>query len=148
MATSGTPANFNQAAVRAGLTRAMNFGLPTVSADQPTFFMPRTATSSEPLDEEGVPFDPDVQPTLSAEVKKKVPCAVEYVDGDGKIESFGVVSPSKIKLTFLDQDHAQIEGFQFCVIQGQKYFYQRTEPPVALGTIDIYTVHCRSEDEG
>lgn len=126
----------------------MNFGLPTSSNDQPTFFQPRTATSVDPLDDEGVPFDPTVQPTLSAEVKKKVPCAVEYVDGEGKIENFGVLSPSKIKLTFLDQDYTQIAGFHYCVIKGQKYFYQRTEPPVALGTVDIYTVHCKAEDEG
>jgi hypothetical protein len=148
MAASGTPSSFNAATVRAGLRTAMNFGLPTVTNDQPTFFMPQTATSTSHLDGEGVPFDPNASFTLSALVKRQAPCAVEYVDGDGKVETFAVIAPSKVKLTFLDQDYATIKGFHFCVIEGQKYYYQRTEPPVALGTIDVYTVHCKSEDEG
>lgn len=148
MASSGTPSSFDAAAVRAGLLTAMNFGLPTVTNDQPTFFMPQTTTSTDPLDDEGVPFSPTASLTTSTLVKKRVPCAVEYIDGDGKIETFAVVNPSKVKLTILDTDYDQIKGFHYCVIQGQKYFYQRTEPPVALGTIDVYTVHCKSEDEG
>jgi hypothetical protein len=148
MASSGTPSSFDAAAVRAGLLTAMNFGLPTVANDQPTFFMPQTVTSVDPLDGEGVPFDPDSVLTTSVLVKKRAPCAVEYVDGDGKVETFAVVNPSKIKLTFLDTDYDTIKGFLYCVIEGQKYHYARTEPPVALGTIDVYTVHCKSEDEG
>lgn len=148
MAASGTPPGFNASTVRAGLRTAMRFGLPTVTSEQPTFFQPQTSTSTEPVDDDGVPFDPAVVPTLSTLVKKQVPCAVEYVDSDGKIETFGIIAPSKVKLTLLDQDWVQIEGFHFCVIKGQKYFYQRTEPPVALGTVDVYTVHCRAEDEG
>jgi hypothetical protein len=126
----------------------MNFGLPNVTNDQPTFFMPQDVASSANLDDEGVPYDPDAVFTLSSLVKKQAPCAVEYVDGDGKVETFAVIAPSKIKLTFVDQDYDTIKGFAFCVIEGQKYHYQRTEPPVALGTIDVYTVHCKSEDEG
>lgn len=148
MASSGTPPGFNAAAVRAGLLTAMNFGLPTVINDQPTFFMPQTVTSTDPLDGEGVPFADDSTLTTTTLVKKRAPCAVEYVDGDGKIETFAVVNPSKVKLTFLDTDYDKIKGFHFCVIEGQKYYYARTEPPVALGTIDVYTVHCKSEDEG
>jgi len=148
MAASGTPPGFNKAAVRAGLLTAMNFGLPTTTNDQPTFFMPQTTTSTDPLDGEGVPFDPDSTLTTTALVKRRAACAVEYVDGDGKIETFAVVNPSKVKLTFLDADYDTIKGFAFCVIEGQKYYYARTEPPVALGTIDVYTVHCKSEDEG
>jgi len=126
----------------------MNFGLPNTTTDQPTFFMPQTTTSTDPLDDEGVPFSPDATLTVSTLVKKQATCAVEYVDGDGKIETFGIVNPSKIKLTFLDDDYDTIVGFYFCVIEGQKYYYQRTEPPVALGTVDVYTVHCKSEDDG
>jgi len=148
MAASGTPSSFNAAQVRAGLLTAMNFGLPTVTNDQPTFFMPQTATSASHLDDEGVPFDPAAVPTLSTLVKRRAPCAVEYVDGDGKIETFGIIAPSRVKLTLLDTDYDTIKGFHFCVIEGQRYYYARTEPPVALGTIDVYTIHCKSEDEG
>jgi hypothetical protein len=145
---AGTPAGFSASNVRAGLRTAMQFGLPSATADQPTFYMPRTSTTSAPTDDEGVPFDPSVAPVMSTQVKKRVDCAVEYVDSDGKIETFGVIAPAKVKLTLLDEDFAKISGFLFCVIKGQKYFYQRTEPPVALGTVDVYTVHCRAEDEG
>ena len=149
MAASGTPASFNKDAVRAGLLTAMNFGLPTESADQPTFFMPtETVTASGPYDDEGVAYDPAATYTTSTLVKKAVACAVEYMDGEGKIETFGVIAPSRVKLTLLDTEYDLIKGFAFCVIEGQKYWYQRTEPPVALGTIDVYTIHCKSEDEG
>lgn len=127
----------------------MEFGLPSATSDQPSFFMPQTTTSvGNVLDDEGVPFDPAVTPTLSTLVKKQVKCAVEYVDGDGKVEAFAVIVPSKIKVTLLDQEYVQVQGFSFVVIKGQKYYYQRTEPPVALGTVDVYTVYCRAEDDG
>lgn len=145
---AGTPPGFDADAVRAGLRFAMEFGLPSEAVDQPTFFMPVVSTTSDEVDAEGVPYDPGATLTTGTAVRKRVDCAVEYIDGEGKIETFGILNPSKIKLTLLDEEFAQIDGFYYVVIKGQKYYYQRSEPPIALGTVDVHTIYCRSSDEG
>lgn len=126
----------------------MEFGLPEETAARPTFVFERVDTTTAEVDGEGVAFDPDATVTEGTPVSKQVDCAVEYIDGDGKIESFAVVAPSKVKLTLLDDEFALVDGFYYVIIKGQKYYYQRSEPPVSLGTVTVYTIHCRSEDEG
>lgn len=127
----------------------MEFGLPAETADQPTFFRYATVTSSSELDDEGVPYDPGATLT-GGEVDSlgQVECAIEYIDGEGKVESFAVLAPAKVKLTMLDTEYDQVWPFNYVVIKGQKYYYQRSEPPVALGTVDVHTLYCRAEDEG
>jgi len=128
----------------------MQFGLPEVEADRPTFFLPQTVESTDPLDGEGVPFDPDTVPTYdpTTPTRKRVKCAVEFKDAPGKIENFGVMVPAEVVLTLLDEEYAQVAGFSFVVIKGQKYYYDFTEPPVALGSINVYTIHCATGDDG
>jgi hypothetical protein len=143
---------FNAATVRAGLRLAMTVGLPPVEADQPTFYFPPTSVTpgvtGEALDEEGVPFAPSTTVVRSTPAPVQVPCAVEYHDGSGKLENFGVIAASKIVLTLLDEDYDQVEGFLYVVIAGQKYWYRRTENATGLVALGIYTVHCESDDQG
>lgn len=148
MASSPSIGGFNADAVRNGLRLAMQVGLPPTSSDQPTFYMPLVTTSTEPLDQSGVPFDPSYQPTRATRVAVTVPCAIEYHDNDGKLENFGVIVPAKVKLILLDQDYAKVKGFEYVVIAGIRYFYRRTETPIGLISVGVYTVHCVSEDEG
>lgn len=148
MANPGIP-GFDAAAVRAGLRLAMQVGLPTVTADQPTFFMPQTVTTDgHILDGSNTPFDPEYTPTRSTRVTHQVPCAIEYTDGSGKIAALGIIDASKVILTLLDQDYDIVEGFEFVVITGQKFFYSATEPQLGLVDVGVWRVHCRSEDEG
>lgn len=145
---SPTPAGFDASAVIAGLHKAMAFGAPSNDSDQATFVMPQTILSTTgPLDDEGVPFDPAVTPVKSVLSRKTVPCAYEYIDAQGKIENLGIINPSRIKFTLLDDDYQEVKGFAYAVVGGQKYLYRKTEPPVALGSIDVWTVYCQSEDE-
>lgn len=150
MASIPSIPNFGADAVRAGLRTAMYVGLPPLKEAQPTFFFPSTPVTTGALtDQEGVPFTSGGTVTRTPlKPSVQVPCAVEYVDGDGKLENFGVVAPSKVKLTLLDEDYAQVQGFLFCVIGPNRYYYRRTEAPTGLITIGLYTVHCYSEDEG
>lgn len=149
MAAVPSIAGFDADAVRAGLRLAMQVGLPTLASDQPTFFMPTVVTTSgsHSVDGQQVPYDPAYQPTRSALDKRQVPCAIEYHDGPGKIENFGVVTPSKVVLTLLDQDYAAVQGFAFVVITGQKFNYAFTEPGQGLVDVGVYRVHCRADDE-
>lgn len=148
MADDPALAGFDVDAVRAGLRLAMTVGLPPVSSDQPTFFMPAVETPGGPADQEGVPFSPAAGRTFAPRTQVKVPCAVEYRDGSGKLESFGVIAASKVVLVLLDEDYESIKGFEFVVIAGTRYFYRRTEPPLGLITLGVWTVHCEAEDQG
>lgn len=149
MASSPSIPDFPADDVRAGLRLAMTVGMPSVESDKPTFYMPRALpTATESLDSEGVPFDPDYRPAWTPPVTKKVTCAIEYVDGQGKMTGFGITAPTKAILTLLDVDYAQVKGFEFVVIGGNRYFYRRTETPKGLVSVGLFKVHCESEDEG
>lgn len=143
---AGQIPGFNADQVRAGLRLAMRVGLPPVEADQPTFFFPRAASTTGPADEDAIPFDLTRQRTLAPAVSVKVPCAVEYFDNQGKIENFGIMVPSKVEITLLDEDYAKVKGFEFVVIGGSKFWYSRTATPAGLVSVGVFTVYCTAED--
>ncbi len=142
------PAGFDVSAVIAGLHKAMAFGAPSNVGDRATFYMPRATVSGAPADELDVPFSPSVIPTYAPVVRATVPCAYEYLDAQGKIENLGLIVHSRVKVTLLDVDYQQVKGFDYVVIEAQKFRYQKTAPPVALGSIDVWTVYCQADDEG
>ena len=144
---AGLVEGFNPAEFRAGIRQAMIMGLPPVQADQPVFCFEQDPVNFSSADVEDVPFDPEARPMRPAPLTKQVPCAVEYVDAAGRVESFGTINPSKIRLTLLDEEYQQIRGFDFVEIAGDKYNYAKTEPPVGLGVVGVWTVHCIAEDE-
>lgn len=139
---------FDADKVRKGLHLAMQVGLPPVVENRPTFFMPRIETATSDVDSEGVPFNPSYRPTYTVRKQVRVPCAVEYVDGEGKLTGFGITMPTKVILTLLDVDMVQVKGFEYVVIGGNRYFYRRTETPRGLVSIGLFKVHCAAEDEG
>jgi hypothetical protein len=144
---AGQLPGFNAGAVRAGLRTAMGVGLPVEVEDRPTFYFPRQAAGAQPAgDAGGTPWEPNARQQLAPARHVQVPCATEYVDNAGKIENFGVMVPSKVVLTLLDEDYVQIKGFAFVVIGGNKFFYQRTQPPLGLVSVGVYLVHCTAED--
>lgn len=142
---------FDATAVRNGLRTAFTVGMPPNTADQATFFKRGTVTTSaRPVDQEGISFNADPvhrreHPMLPG---IQVKCAVEYMDGTGKIENFGVIVPSKIVITLLDEEHALVEGFEYVVIRGQRFFYRSTEAAAGLISVGVFKVHCYAEDEG
>ena len=131
--------------VVAGLHQAMAIGMPSRTEDRATFFIP-AETVDPGEDDEGVPFNPATRPT-STPTKKTVPCAVEYVDGTELPSNMGVIQASKLKITLLDPEYQQVKGFDFVVIAGQRYYYRKTESPVALGNLDVWTVQVQAEDQ-
>lgn len=150
MASDPLIEGFDASEVRAGLHLAMTIGLPTDIAEQPTFVFPaKTVDTGDDRDAEGTPMDYRLRRTkVGQDSTYQVPCAIEYVDGDGKVAGFGIVSPSKLILNLLDEDYRIIKGFSYCVVAGNRYFYRRTEPPIGLVSIALYRVHVQSDDEG
>lgn len=150
MATDPRIAGFDATDVRNGLRTAFRVGMPPLTAEQPVFFIPSVPlVQTEAVDGDGVPFDPDYQPARTPPRQVKgVPCAIEYRDGEGKLENFGVVSPTKVVLTLLDEDYAKVKDFEWVVISGVRFWYRRTETTKGLVSVGLYRIHCTSEDEG
>lgn len=145
---AGTLPGFNADEVRAGLHLAMEVGLPPNPADQPLFHFPATSTADADSDGQGTPLDwagsrAGTAPTTPA----AVPCAIEAIDDQGNITAFGTVSSNRLVLTFLDVDYEKIEGFDFVLIGGNQYFYQRTLTPMGLVDLGVWQVVVRTTDE-
>lgn len=140
------PSGFDPARITAGLKRAMEFGAPSKSQDRATFYLPSTPVHSGATDEDGVPFDPTAS-RATPMTAVTVPCAVDYDDRTDADANFGVYQPARIRITLLGPEYLRVKGFRYVVIAGDRYFYRLTEPPVALGTIDVWTVHAVNEDQ-
>lgn len=143
------PPGFDAARIVDGLHKAMGFGEATRAGDKATFYLrnPQTYDPADPpADMEGIPFDPDVRRTATTR-PVVVPCAIEYFDRGESAETFGVLQPTKVKLTLLDPDYQRVKNFVYVAAGGDKYYYAKTEPPIALGSIDVWIIHCNSQDE-
>lgn len=146
MSKEFTPAGFDKREVLAGLHLAMGFGTPTRTEDRATFFVPAAAVDTDDDDLAGVPFDPTVRHAANA-TKVQVACAVEFYDAQGVIETFGSTAPTRIKMTVLDEEYQKIKGYSYVVAGGDKYVRGKTQPPVALGVIDVWTLWADAENE-
>lgn len=143
--TKFLPPGWDEARVKDGLHKAMGFGEPTRPADQATFHLPG---QQDPVDgnSEGVPWDPAVK-RIDKGTNKRVACAVEFQDTLGQAVSAGDIQATQVVVTLLDEEYQQIKGFDYVVAGGDKYYYRLTDPPVALGSIDVWTVRARALDE-
>lgn len=131
--------------VIAGLHQAMAIGAPADPADRATFFVPRETTDAG-YDDEGVPYDPTVRPEETYD-KHTVPCALDYTQGAELTANFGSIQASELVITLLDPDYQQIKGFDFVVVAGVRYYYRKTETPIGLGNLTVWTVHTQAEDQ-
>lgn len=138
---------FDKATVLAGLYTAMDFGSPNDAADKATFYMPRSVSLPDAnRDQEHVPFNPAINRTFGALVKKTVRCAVEYEGKQGKDSNFGTLVPDVAKITLLDPEYQLMRGAEYVVVSGLKYLYWKREPTIALGSIDVHITYWRAED--
>lgn len=142
------PPGFDESRVLAGLHKAIGFGMPTRVDDRATFFFQKRPSDTSPADGAGVPFDPGVQlPDIASPRKLSVDCTVDYVDAAGKALTFGDSRPSGVVITLLDAEYQKIKDYAFVVAGGDKYVRSRVEPPIALGSIDVWTLHATAESE-
>lgn len=146
--TKYVPPGFDAERVIEGLKKAMGFGEPTRPEDKVTFYFNARSTPTGPVDEDGIPFDPDDRITNTREDDATtVDCVVEYQDRAPKAETFGVVVPARVILTLLDPDWQQVKDFSYVKAGGDIYHRSTVEPPVALGSIDVWSVICIAEGE-
>lgn len=150
MASDPRIEGFDADEFRDGIWTAMAVGLPPELEDQPAFVTPAPIfDTGDERDSDGISFDwAKPRARNGKDVVTQVPCAIEYTDMDGKIVNFGMVAASKVVLTLLDNDYELVKGFGYVVIGGNKYSYERTEPPIGMVDVTIWRVHCRTDDEG
>jgi hypothetical protein len=146
---AGTNAAFDATAFRSGIHLAMAMGLPPATADQPTFYFAQPRAYDVPVDEEGVPYDPTAQPLPAASGLNPVQvlCAVEYYDAFGEIITFGIVTPSRVVLTLLDAEFAQVDGFTHVEIGQERYVFRHWEVPLGLFNVGVRRAWCLNENE-
>lgn len=143
--TKFIPPGFDEPAVIEGLRKAMGFGEPNDADAKVTFhFSDRTPGTG--TDDQGVPFaiDGTAPPPPDA---LSVPCAVEFRDAGGQAVTFGQMNPAEVVITMIDEDYQQIKGFAYLTAASDRYLYDFTEPVVALGPIDVWTIHAKAENE-
>lgn len=139
------PPGFNAARIIDGIHKAMGFGEANSTDDVPTFYLTSTSTEAD-ADDAGIPWDPDA-PRQKTRTARRVDCTVDYIERAEQTETFGVRRPSGLVITLLGPDYEQIKGFDYVVCGGDKYYHVKTDPPAALGSIDVWTVRCKSQDE-
>lgn len=145
---AGTNRDFDAQAFRDGVRFAMDMAAPVEAVDQATFYFPNVLVYNRPVDADNVPFDPASTVTSQPVTPVRVTCAIEYFDADGLPTNFGTVTPSKITITLLDEEYERVKSCSSVVVGGERYVYQRTEPPLGLFEVGLFTLHFTAEDEG
>jgi hypothetical protein len=139
---------FDQAAFESGIRTAMSLGLPPDPADQAVFVFASTAVNAAPADAEDVPYDPAVAPVVTAGRQVTgLMYALEYYDATGQPVDLGILARTQVVITMLKAEYDQIRGFDYVLLDGDKYLYRREEPVLGLGTSEIHQIHCRAEDD-
>lgn len=142
------PPSFNRAQVRDGLLKAMGFGEPTRTEDKVIFCFPKRAAASGAAGGDGVPFDPAERLADVGTANKVVSCAAEFIDRSEESMDGGTeLKPSRLRITLLDEEYQEVKDFSYVVAGGDKYNRDFIEPPVALGSLDVWTLHLRAEDD-
>lgn len=144
---AGTNSSFNADKFRTAIRFAMTLGAPPATSDQLTFHWNPTATTAASKDGEGVPFDPTAAITRITRTPVTRPCAVEFVDAADEPTAFGLVIPSKLKVTLLDVDYDAVKDADFVVVGGDKYVRSHEPPSLGLFDIGVHSVIYTAENE-
>jgi hypothetical protein len=144
---AGINGGFDPRAFRSGIRFVFDMAASPTADEQVAFYFPATLVYNRTVDTEDVPFDPAATVTSTPTAPIKVPCALEYVDSEGSSGPFGVITPTRVTTTLLDEDYEQVKGATYIVIAGDRYNYRRTEPPSGLFDVGLYVMHWAAVDE-
>ena len=126
---------------------------PTVVQDQAVFLFTEEVVYDSPVDAEDVPFDPAARPVLASggqpapRTSATVPCLVEYHDALNEPVPFGQVAPTRLAVTLLDEDYAQVKEARTIRVGGERYDYQHTEVPKGLFDVTLWRMWFVAEGE-
>lgn len=143
---AGKNSGFDAKAFRTAIRSVYQMAAPPVSDEQATFYFPAQLVYNVGTDAEDTPFDPTATVTRTQPSPVKVPCALEF-KGANQDTDFGLIAPARIAITLLDEDYAKVAGFSYVVIRGEKYNFDRVDPPNGLFDVGLYTVHVSAESQ-
>lgn len=146
---AGSHPAFNAANFRNTIRSTMEMGLPTATADRPTFQW-KTERDYAIDDPAQNPYDWTATPTSTVtHADVQVACAVEFsARPAGSVDTpLGQFDTSRVVLTLLDEDYELIEGANRVVIGGNPYEVDFIAPPTALFEVTIYTIYATAVDE-
>jgi hypothetical protein len=135
--------DFDPDAFRSAIQFVMQMGAPVEEDKRATFFMPVVTTSTGPADSGGVPFGPDAVVNVSTPVKHQAPVAVVYKRATTDDTPVGEFAPDYIVITLLDVDYATVEGFEYLVLDGQRFNFAKEYPRSALGSVGVHQIECK-----
>jgi hypothetical protein len=93
------------------------------------------------LDRDGEPLDPNIEVKRNHDTELEVDAAVEVTAAtQEELPPVGNFRPSKITITLMGQEYAQIEGCKECVYNGDRYQYG-FEPEIdGLFDLDVHQI--------
>lgn len=145
---AGRNPDFNARQFRDAIRFVYEMAAPPVEEQQATFIFASELIYVGASDDQDVPFDPDATVQRVTPDPVRVPCAVEYFDNQGQpARSFGILQPTRVAVTLLDEDYIQVKDAIRVVIDGDTYEYRRTEPPSGLFDVGLYVMHFSAESE-
>lgn len=139
--------DFDAGAFRSAIQFVFTMAEAPQSGDQLAFYGPSTLVYTTPLDDADVPFDPASTVVRQQAAPVHVPCGVEYFDTQGQPIVFGMVTPSRLAVTLLDEDYALVKDATYVVAGGDRYNFRRTEPPTGLFDVGLFRMHFSAENE-
>jgi hypothetical protein len=144
---AGSNPDFDAVAFRTNIRFVFGMAAAPLIEEQVAFYFPSQLVYNRSVDTEDVPFDPSATVTSTPSLPVRVPCAIEYFDNEGVSSAFGIITPSRLAITLLDEDYQKIKGATYVVTGGDRYNYRRTEPPAGLFDVGLYTLHFSAVDE-
>jgi len=144
---AGSSTRFNAAGFRTAIRSVMEMGAPPKVEDRLTFHFDRTTAISGSTDSEGVPFDPAASMEVTTKPDLRVPCAVEYVNATDEPTRFGVVVPTRLKVTLLDEDYARVKDASSVTMGGDRYLRHAEPPAVGLFNVGVHEMVFVAENE-
>lgn len=146
---AGSNPAFDPDAFRTAIQNTMNMGLPTTTSEQPTFHFAKVKSYpvGTALDEDGLPFDPTITPSVSTPPSKRVPCAVEFTPVNSDELPIGTLRKTRATLTLLDEDYKKVKDAIEVSLGGDRYIISYVEPPLGLFEVSVYRFVCYAKDE-
>ena len=133
--------------LRETFKRTMVLGLPTATADQPTFVFERVVTWDD-HDRANLPWDWTTAPLSETQKANVSPiCAYEFFAPLGRqgatYTEVGEFNPTTVVFTFTDDEFLKAKDSSYATIgpSDQKWYFRYYRPQVNLGSLGIIQAH-------
>lgn len=111
------------------------------------FHFTETVAFTGPADGDEVPFDPTETIVRTSLAPVSVPCDVEFIQSTEVPTAFGVVVPSKLRVTLLDVDWAIVKDATFATVGTERYLRDFEQPSSGLFDVGLHTITFIAENE-